>query len=192
LRTVVPPVREDTSWLLYDCWLEWDESSGIIRHKPLEHPVGAPNVPPRVEFFSTPLVEEIRGSQVEVDATRLEAVEEAEGAAGAHTGPGRLPDDIHQRVRAPDRRVTLVGYAVRLGYRVPPPVLISVGGVAVQETRRQVVVDRPISQIGALTIYFTAWRITYLVPSSPKGNLPVISNPWLQAEGGAGDGGGNV
>ena len=75
----------------------------------------------------------------------------------------------------------MTGYAVRLGFEVPIPQLVTVGGqTAVQTDRRAG--QGTIAGIGGLPVFFAYWEIDYDLPGSPT-DIGVPPNPYLGTEG---------
>jgi hypothetical protein len=69
----------------------------------------------------------------------------------------------------------LVGQASRVGYKVPPPQLLNVGGQPVVELLRRFV-ERTIGSVFGLPVSQAAWTIIYDIPAQPA-DLPVLPNP---------------
>jgi hypothetical protein len=104
-------------------------------------------------------------------------------APGFAASQGTLPADRYQISTAPERFVTMTGYAIRVGHRVPVPKLHSVGGVEVVETGRRVQETSGSFAGGAVVIYRTDWQVTYAVGSAPAGDLPVLGDPVSSVDG---------
>jgi hypothetical protein len=192
----------DETWINYDATIRYKESSNTVMHKPLPSqpqagyrfpppPSIGPGITSSAGAASTTRAAPPTPPQGPTvpDATAAASVlAAAVGAAGAAQAQGNLPHDAIQRTTAPSRTVELLGYGTRLGYRVPVPRLMSVGGITAVEEERDVVVDRVIATFGDTPVYETMWRITYTVPAAPA-YLPTLSNPLLESDATAGPGG---
>ncbi len=99
--------------------------------------------------------------------------------------PPGPPDTVTQTKAQPDYEVVLYGGAIRAGYPITPPAVISVGG-------RSVV---PANQEGegfenwihaswfGLPIYACRWQLRWRIIGAPNGNepLPVLDDPRLRS-----------
>ncbi len=89
-----------------------------------------------------------------------------------------------QRRTGPTVHIFIEGYAMRAGYPVDPPGVVSVGGIAVEPVNRtdkgegfsQAVVGNG-GLDGSIPIYGASWRFRYLMPELPVGAPPVMGNP---------------
>ena len=94
----------------------------------------------------------------------------------ASNGARNFPPDVTQRTTSPGRIIQLIGFAIRIGFRIAAPQLLTVGGVTVIEMNRDVRESKP-ATMGGEPVYRLDWVITYLVPDAPQGSLPVMPNP---------------
>ena len=89
--------------------------------------------------------------------------------------------DIEVRT-LPTIAIRLVGRAIRAGYPVQSPTIISVGGLpAVPANRGQAVFAHTLlMSAGGVPIYGAVWNQRFLLPGYPSGDWPVPSNPLMQ------------
>lgn len=178
LRNLTP----SNSWLFYQIWLVWNERSGAVRHKLLLPPDDSAARNPAVpESGPTPAGGVWGGRLGSDDSIRDQTgpgVKPAEGKGSRTTDPV-------QRPVGPSRRIWLKGWGVRLGYRVPVPILKTVGGTPVIEVERWIE-EKPASAIAGIPIYRTAWSIEYMVPGAPTGVIEIPANPILGIDGTSG------
>lgn len=182
-----------SSWVTYRPGLHSHSSANVVRHKPLPRPPGsgggggtltATKSAPVSGGSTVSLPTNVPGSYVGPAITDAGA---ASALGGLNTGDqGRdYPADVFQRTAAPTRTVDLVGWAVRIGYRIPVPKLDSVGGVPCVEMERHVFETEPWA-FGPVLIFFTSWAIRYAVGSAPAGQLPYPANPEFDTPAGTG------
>lgn len=181
LKVLLKNLTPVNSWLDYRVWLRYNEKSGAVRHKLL---LGADDGAARqpAQPDARPGAQYVWGGRLGSDESIREQI--GPGVAVAE-GPGTRTADPVQRPVGPSRRIWLEGYARRLGYRIPVPRLLSVGGVQPIEKERWID-ERPISAIAGIPIYQTVWSIEYIVPASPSGTIEIPANPILGIDGTAG------
>jgi len=179
--TVLRGVTPFNSWLDYSVSLRYNERSGVIRHKLLlpadDSAARSPGQPD-----STPSPPYVWGGQLGSDDSVRDQV--GPGITAAE-GRGTRTTDPVQRPVGPSRRIWLMGYGVRLGYRVPVPVLKTVGGVAAIEVERWID-ERPASAIAGMPIYKTGWIIEYIIPAAPTKSVEIPANPMFGVDGTSG------
>jgi hypothetical protein len=171
LTKIIGDVTPENSWIDYQVETVYLERSHVVRHKPLLRQATLQAVPPA------------EGNDTDVTST-LRTV----GAPGAKPGFLSLPPDNFQRVVQPSRQIALVGQAARVGYRIEPPELKSVGGQPVVEVARKLV-EGSLGSYSTVPINTLQWAIVYEIPGAFDGGLPVPPNPVLET---AGDDGGDT
>ena len=177
VRILLRNLNPKNSWLDYKVWLRYHERSGAVRHKLLlGADDGAARQPSQPE--ARPGAQYVWGGKLGSDDSIREQL--GPGVAAAE-GKGTRTSDPVQRPTGPSRRIWLLGYGVRLGYRVPVPRLLSVGGVTPIEVERWID-ESPTSAIGEIPVYRTQWSIEYMLPSSP-GIIEIPANPILGIDG---------
>lgn len=150
------PPKPEESFMAYEAHLRFVGTASIARHKPLHYaPAG------------------------------LATVHEHDVNSKTHLQQGSAPSDVLQSVGSPTCDVILTGSAVRAGYAVVPPKLISVGGVAAQLIHEDIR-NAEIGNGGGIPIFGGRWRCVYMLPATPTGNIPVPKNPLSAEETGAG------
>lgn len=145
----------ESSWVAYQSRIEFAGMAGLARHKPLAAATSS--------IYST-----------------VETHEEGTIPRSPFRQAGIPADDI-QQVGSPSAYLTLSGGAVRAGYPVTPPRLLSVGGVTP-------LLDRPWFECGELfnngiPVFYGSWRMVYLLPSMPTGPIPIPSSMMARAAG---------
>lgn len=151
------------AWMDYNAGVRWRESQNKARHKRLPLPLGSENAGPLT--FSATAQPDYRPRP-------------AQDTTSNHAATPRLPHlapDVFQRTSSPTRTLSLEGYGIRVGWRVPAPSVVSVGGQPVEELDRDVV-ERVIGHIGLLPVFLTTWTIDYGVPDTPA-SIPWVGGP---------------
>lgn len=82
---------------------------------------------------------------------------------------------------SPSMVVQLVGFGIRMGYRVPVPRMHSYGGAPVV-LKHEDVNEQTLGASSTLTVYRSDWTLMYLVASAPS-QIPLIANPVLGLDG---------
>ncbi len=164
------------SWMAYRVWLIYHERSGAIRHKLLlSNDDSAARNPTAAEGLGGGVTRDPTGSDDELRGFTGAGIEPAERR-------GVRPPDPIQRPTTPSRRIWLYGWGRRLGYRVPVPRLVSVGGVTPIEVDR-IIHEEPDGGINGIPVYYTGWRIEYLLPSAPDGVVELPADIALGIDG---------
>lgn len=188
-------VRPENSWVEYRNTLEYNETPGVIRHKLLPknpptgsgggaQPPGAGNpggtgIPPGKFVVGPP----IGGGAAPNAAGGADEMRTSVGGPAA-SSQGGAPADVHQVRSSATREVVMVGYGIRLGWRVPVPRLVSVGGQTPVEVER-VVKEEKVGGTLSCPLFGTQWIIRYSLPSAPS-SLPHLANPVYDHDGGNG------
>jgi hypothetical protein len=163
-------VDPDASWVAYQVAIEIDEDDRLAVHKPLN----AANTVATNQDSSGSAAgganDVMVGAQVENAATSVSA---------------KIPDVI-QRLSAPTYKIRLSGRAIRLGYRIPTPRLVTVGGVTVTQ-RRDNSREGQMSAVGGVPFYWKVFEVEYICPSTPNA-LPLPANPAFDLLGDGGTG----
>lgn len=179
-----PQPPPETSWLHFDSKVRLRQRDHTISLKTLpqskinlqQPPASLPAPsPPSQTFPPAPAGEAgVRpaGAAIGLDATRVASI--------AAYPPNQPPDQVVQVRSQPDFEVVLEGGAVRAGYQITPPAVLSVGGRQVVPMNRE---DdgfdcRPYASWFGLPVYVARWRLTYRVVGTPgQEPLPVIDDP---------------
>lgn len=200
-----PPPPED-AWIDWRCWLEWDEDANVVAHKPLPaRPIGPmpgggppvpglPAVPPAGEsaysFALSPFPQNKGAMRSPIPAGGAANAARAKGGSPAAEGKSpHIAPDIIQKVAGASRLCYLCGYGTRVGWQVPVPKLVSVGGVKVVEKFRSETGPIVMRHSDLGPIFSAAWIITYIVPAPPEGFLPVMPSAIAGGGGEHGSGG---
>lgn len=150
----------ENSWLTWNSDLWFEEDDNVVRHKPL-----AGKVKP-----GTPKVQ-ANGSVAPV----------ATDTAMEFSLADWDTPDILQQVCSPDTSVSLVGTAMRFGYRINPPRLKKFGGKEVTQTKN-LVIEKQLGAMQGIPIWGLAWRIEYAL-TEPANDMPALANPLLRLNG---------
>lgn len=140
------PTSAADSFLAYECTLAFVATGGTARHKPLGYA-------PEASSFSDPLDANVK----------------------PRSQQGSTPSDTIQSIGPATCQVVLSGEAIRAGYAVVPPNLVSIGGVkATLDDEYFENVD--LGNTGGLSVFGGRWVITYILDRVPDGNIPVPTN----------------
>jgi hypothetical protein len=189
-----PKIRnltKESSWVTYRPGIRQRTRTNVVRHKPLpKPPLNAPPIGNGGGLPSLPISGGVVGG--------LQATGKYSGPPATDAGPalaqGALdtgdtttgyPADVFQRAAAPTRTIVFSGFATRIGYRIPVPKLVSVGGLPAVELERDVIETEP-TAVGAVLIFGLVWSITYAIGQAPAGSLPYLANPEFGTVGGTG------
>jgi hypothetical protein len=146
----------DGSWINWECSVEHHVNHNIVRH--------------------TALTGEVTYNSAAFDSFGL-AGDVANNAAKPESSWRTPVDDVLQQVARPALSIRLVGFGVRMNYRVSPPKVVTYGGrtaVLSKEWFRE-------STFGG-TVYRTDWDLTYeLAGPIDAGALP--ADPFLAVDG---------
>jgi hypothetical protein len=163
-----PKPDKESSWLAYQCVVRYVEDANVVRHKPLPQ-------------SALPALNAATGSSpATAVATVANGVANVTPASAPYQG---APKDLYQQPVSPTRTVVLSGYAVRVGHRVPPPALVSVGGVACVETFRDVS-EVTMAAVMDTPVFLTRWTMAYNLDAAPT-SVPHLPNPTFRTDGGA-------
>lgn len=148
-RNNVPPavifgenLHPGNSWIDYQITTEYSEDGGSIQHTPVGN------------------VRELGPATRGVDAVK----------PGIEAGLIEAVNPKLRQTRDPDRSIVITGSAKRLGFRIPPPVLLQIGGVPVKEESRWES-EKIVESVGGIPVWETRWRIRYTVNEAPKGDM---------------------
>jgi hypothetical protein len=144
-----------SSILEYDVEITYQEKDNLVEHRPL-----AGNI------IKTPAT---------MDPTNLLAVLQSDG-----TDPARVASNkpnILQRMTAPSAMVRVSGRIMRLGIRITPPRLVSFQGIDLTDKHSQVITEKVVTRIGDIPVFGLLFSITYRLPTTKNGPLPLLSNP---------------
>ncbi|CEF49326.1 unnamed protein product [uncultured bacterium] len=153
-------IDPEHSWIQWQCSVELVEDHHIVRHKPLAGKVKYSR--PGVDPFGT------------VDQVAQD--ERAPAAGWSATVP-----DILQQSSAPSVLLRLRGGAIRAGYRVNAPQLVSFGGVPAVLKHRSISEDT-VAGTGDVIYFKREWDLIYALPTAPRA-IQVPANPLLQSDG---------
>ncbi len=152
--------EEETSWLMYDCDVQYFEDDHIVRHKPL---AGTLTLPADGQ-----------------DSSKL-GFSAAAGQSRERFGPRTNVPDRFQRISAPSGTLKLSGRAMRVGHQIAAPRLVEVSGHKVVQAG-QVIIPRQVGAIQGIPVWSLTWDITYYLTQVPTA-LPSIANPALCLDG---------
>lgn len=167
------------SWLRYRLKLSLSEDDRIIRHKPL----ATTSTLQAIEALDGFLTDDYRdspGLQPPEDNEIGGAISAAAGPAGyiETMGPGYEGglSDVFQQVSTPTQTLTLSGDALRLGYPIATPRIVSIGTTAVVQIRQKVS-QQQVSEIAGVPIYAASFRVEYAPAAPLPAELPMPVNP---------------
>jgi hypothetical protein len=189
LAALFPPVTPNNSWMDFQPWLSVETESGLV--------IGSTLPPTPLSQGANsgawqPLVQGLPGGSALESTFFPQAADVGLGQPGSQNqGSGNSlqatfdnPTFVQQRTQ-PIVYVTLHGYAVRAGFQIPIPQLLTVGGLTATPCGRA---DRgegfEQTAIGNVTVplYVAKWKLRYvLTPGIPNGSFVVPSNPLLGA-----------
>lgn len=151
LPWLIDPVN---TWLNYRCTIEADLDAGIAIHKPL--PQGSPG-------------------EMIMDSLGVTDVYDPRLAAGANEGVRTVSQDefadVVQKMATSSYRFLLRGWAVRAGYQVPIPKLVSVAGVRAIPLARQWGVNEVVANCCGVPVFLAQWELWYGVTLPPSKNV---------------------
>jgi hypothetical protein len=155
-------VNPAASWLDWTCSVRRIVDYKMIRHKPLSGQATT-NTPP---FDIT-----AAGSEAQV----------ADDVTPDSIGFTSTVPDIVQQVAAPSVTLELRGHAIRLGFTINAPKLISFGGVAAILAHEDVTPTTLANPDGNV-YYRLDWVLTYIIPAAPA-TISQVANPYIQTDG---------
>jgi hypothetical protein len=184
-------VTAGASWLRYESWLRLEIEDNVIEHKP--HP---PREPPRGGREAEPPPSLIppgggigglslapsRGEP----AAPLPDFLAAKGPAAARVaGKDPFPElePLHQLQAKPSYFAILHGWAIRAGFAITPPALVSVGAAKARPFRRPELGDgfehAIVDHWFGVPVYSARWQIRYVLAADPGGVIPFMDVPFL-------------
>jgi hypothetical protein len=174
-----------SSWASYEMEAElYLEDSGVVTHKPLPQR--------RIRQVPTLAANVDAAAKGDVLSLALKPLQGAINAAlgvidklsvSALTDSLTTEDDIVQYAATPTYRAFLRGQAMRWGFHVPIPELVSVGGKPVV-AKRQRVRQRSLGNFAGHPMYGCVWDLEYEVPFQPQsGELVYPLNPSIEIAG---------
>ena len=154
------PVEPDQSWFDWRCTVSRIGDHHTVRHKPLAGTVTyqPPGVNPAGAV--TPVIKD---------------------TSAPSFGVTNDTADIIQQTASPSFRLRLRGFAIRVGFRINPPKLISFGGVT-PVLQHENVAEATLGQPMDLPLYRLEWDLIYLLPQPPAA-VDVLANPLDQTDG---------
>lgn len=144
------------SFLVYNCWIEVELDAGMALHKPL----------PQADYPADDL------GIVDVASSN----DLASNKNGVNTVSNGQYTDIVQRMATSTYIFKLRGYAIRIGYPIPIPKIVSVAGVTAIPAERQTAYNLLSGNFGGLPLYRARWDKWYYVTSYPKVQQPAPDN----------------
>jgi hypothetical protein len=154
-------VDPKVSWIAYNCQLEVDLDSGKALHKTL------PQSDPQADTLAS----------IDINSTGFDT---AKGGVSLESN-NTQDSDIIQRMASSTYRFTLRGSGLRLGYQIPIPGLVSVGGNDAVPVYPQRGYNRIAGNWSGVPLFFAVWELHYVVTgplSSGEGQIaPVPPNP---------------
>lgn len=149
-------LNPETSWLDYRCWLENMLDPGMVLHKPLPQKASTPDD---------------LGSVAMDDG----GIDKARGGVSL-TGTGVL--DVIQRMATSTYAFALKGWGLRVGFEIPIPRLVSVGGVdAVPGIQRAY--NMIVGNFAGVPVFYAQWNLEYMISSSPGVSSPGLGGASL-------------
>jgi hypothetical protein len=177
------PPDPETSWMDYELALAVEQTDETVEMKYL--PTQEIDLSPSalsvqqtglLSIASVPPVPNITTAAPIQRSTKLPTIEAYRSAAGGGKASGEA------EVRAlPSLAVWLVGHAMRYGFPIQPPSILSVAGVKVlPQNRGPVWIMKQTGNYFGVPVYAASWRFRYLLPQFPTGSeWPIPENPWL-------------
>lgn len=153
----LPWVRsKEFSWVDYRCTLEVFLDPGTALHKPL--PQGAP----QQDATYPPLASIDSLGSVDVYDNQMNSQ-----TGGVHTKGVFDFQDIVQRMASSTYRFLLRGWALRAGYQIPIPKLVSVAGVPAIPAEYQHGFNDLVGNYSGIPLWFARWELWYYVVVPP-------------------------
>lgn len=170
LDAMGPPSPEN-SWILYESDLELLTENKILRHKLLPKFDLSPQSP---DYNLSTYIENHWDDLYPLGPDNVVG-ESLDSTTYLDNQP---LDDIIQIAASPSNTIRLIGSAMRVGYQVIPPTLITYGGKRAYQRKRRVI-QRPYGLYQSL-VYVCAWEIEYILAGTPIGPLNSPDNPLLR------------
>lgn len=169
------------TWIQYRLRLRLIENDRIARHMPLQQAVKVVPSEPlddyavSTDYPSSPgLVPPQPGELGGYITPPGQSLEQPQGQTPGATGGS---PELIQRVSAPRYMIRLEGFAVRLGYPIDTPRLLTVAGIAVTQLRQNVT-QEIVGNLGGMPLYAASWIIDYSLPQmAGDQELPMPLNP---------------
>lgn len=179
LQAAFPKPTSDKSWLHYEnnLYLESDDGTIPITALPTSSVTSDTDLYGSVPSFAGGVDDAFDSSGTMPSAPGADPSQQYQNILQTYTG-GTL------RRTTPTCYLTMKGAALRVGYVIDPPRLITVNGVKCVPANR---VDRGegfargVSANCLYPIYWCSWKLRYYLPSIPQGPLQSAPNPLLGA-----------
>ncbi len=159
----VPP---ESSWLFYENALEIQAKDRVAVHKKL------------------PAEDTQKYATLSASLDPLKQASVQDTTSNVLGGPKPKEEDVIQELGPPSYRIIMKGKAQRLGHPIPIPELVSINGVKVTRKSRFVGNSVYVSVAGATPINIASWFVEYVLPSKFEGQVPNLSNPMYDTDGG--------
>ena len=175
------PVDPNYSWLKYKCQISAGGESNLVRLKRM-----GPYVPTATGMGDF----DAQGSPGTSTLTSagLDAPDQQNVPQANVVGVGTLvnqqannpPTDLFQQLGSPSYVAVLRGSAIRAGYKIPLPMLTTVGGANAMPAYQEATADEIIGNWSGVPIYYRRWHLEYNLDSLPdNGNVVTPGNPAL-------------
>lgn len=191
------PILPETSWLLFEFWLEWEEDDGVIEHTPLDDESGSPPEPaPPMKELAMIDMDRLTREYVEYEYAETKAggkpkdwdvwLRERLGNSDPGPGPGVstkiAPGKVGHGPRytpgtlrvlqqgRPGLSLVLKGRAIRVGYPIDCPWVGAVGGVPVVRANRpgrEYFNTGVIRNVLGVPVFGAVWRQRFVFPMAP-------------------------
>ena len=181
-------------------WFQWqnqilvDVDPGIVRHKPLPRKLLSKSK--KVPIPSSDITESSSPGTTGKPAPILAALQKLAGGAFGNAQGKQLAQstepvtvkakvqtkDIVQQVATPTYTIRMIGWAMRVGYRIPIPSLVTFGGAPVIPSA-QTIGQEVIDTFNGVPIYGAEWVLDYWAPSSLQSALEYPTNPMARVGG---------
>jgi hypothetical protein len=135
------------SWLEYRCWIETHLDAGMALHKPL------PQANPTPDDLGTVAIDDYT-ADFSTKGINM-------------TSTGNFTDVI-QRMATSSYYFVLKGYALRVGYKVPIPKIVTVAGVPATPWTRQFATNAIVGNLSGIPLWLAQWDKWYIVSLPPK------------------------
>lgn len=162
--------RED-SWISWNCEVIYEETTGrLARHSPMGG---------TIQKIITPAID----NQIQQSFGRsafANQISYYDGGTILGSAVNTQAPSILQEVREPDARVILQGWAIRLGYQIPIPSLVSVGGQTAHLNRIVRTMGKVLAIHEGEPLFLQAWMVEYLLEGPPSQSYVLPANPVLR------------
>lgn len=179
------------SWIEYVNRIGTRVLSGVVKHKPIPDVVtdieqqaraGAlANLMNKGAVSTEGLVQAI-GIIANLQFDQLAAALDNKTEGVTPRGP-RDQGDSFEQARNPDMEIVMAGYAVRAGFHIPIPELISISGnVAIPVDQRTN--HFTVGNFGGVPLYYASWELVYdMKDLPPPKEIAYPTNPMLNVKG---------